>query len=185
VCGASLVGKRPHATFCSRRCKTRASDQRRKEDGRAKERDRRRYRTSEGDHRREYAQAYYEGHRERQLAVRKAWRASHPAQRRSYAYHRAARMAANGRFLILPKDWRRTVARFNGRCAYCAVQAPLLVEHVIPIARGGRHSIGNLLPACRPCNTSKGQSLVVEWRARLLKRGGDRNIHPLHASTRT
>ena len=38
-------------------------------------------------------------------------------------------------------------------------------ELIMPIIRGGRHSIGNLLPACGSCNSSKGAKLLVEWRA--------------------
>lgn len=52
-CETSLAGKRPHAIYCSRRCKTSASDVRRK-DGRANIRDTARY-SHEGDHRRDYA----------------------------------------------------------------------------------------------------------------------------------
>ena len=49
-----MTGKRPHAVYCSRRCKTIASDRRRLDDGRSRKRDRERYATA-GDHRREYA----------------------------------------------------------------------------------------------------------------------------------
>lgn len=61
-------------------------------------------------------------------------------------------------------DWERLVSRFQGRCAYCGEKRPLTQEHVIPLARGGRHSIGNILPACLTCNSSKGKKLLVEWR---------------------
>lgn len=37
------------------------------------------------------------------------------------------------------------------------------MDHVIPLARGGRHGIGNVLPACQPCNSSKGARLLAEW----------------------
>lgn len=37
-------------------------------------------------------------------------------------------------------------------------------DHVVPIRRGGRHSIGNLLPSCNRCNLSKAAKLLVEWR---------------------
>lgn len=53
-CEGSLEGKRPHAVYCSRRCKTAASDQRRLADGRAHRRDRARY-PREAEHRRSYA----------------------------------------------------------------------------------------------------------------------------------
>ena len=53
-CIGNMLGKRKGAIYCSRSCKTRASDERRREDGRAHQRDRARY-SREADHRREYA----------------------------------------------------------------------------------------------------------------------------------
>ena len=40
----------------------------------------------------------------------------------------------------------------------------LEMDHVIPISRGGRHAIANILPSCPPCNRSKNGSLLSEWR---------------------
>lgn len=40
------------------------------------------------------------------------------------------------------------------------------MDHVVPLSRGGRHSIGNILPACESCNLSKHASYLVEWRRR-------------------
>lgn len=49
-------------------------------------------------------------------------------------------------------------------CTYCDAPATT-VDHVIPLARGGDNYEGNLVPACRPCNSSKGARLIVEWKA--------------------
>jgi hypothetical protein len=53
-CGADLSGKRSNAIFCTRRCKVKASDRRRREDGRARVRDHARY-PAEAENRRAYA----------------------------------------------------------------------------------------------------------------------------------
>lgn len=52
------------------------------------------------------------------------------------------------------------------KAAYCGVEPtePLQREHVIPISRGGRHSAGNILPACAKCNADKKAKLLSEWR---------------------
>lgn len=50
------------------------------------------------------------------------------------------------------------------RCTYCPDPATT-IDHVIPLTRGGDNYEGNLTPACRPCNSSKGNRLNVEWRA--------------------
>jgi hypothetical protein len=64
-------------------------------------------------------------------------------------------------------DWLRLLARFRGLCAYCGDRAAQHKDHVLPICRGGKDSIGNILPACAPCNLSKGGSLLIEWKRRL------------------
>lgn len=59
---------------------------------------------------------------------------------------------------------RRSLARLRrGVCSYCPAAADT-IDHVIPLARGGRHAEGNLAPACRSCNSSKGDKLMIEWK---------------------
>lgn len=54
---------------------------------------------------------------------------------------------------------------FDHKCAYCARSGQkLTVDHVMPLSRGGRHCIANLVPACANCNQKKGSMTVVEWR---------------------
>jgi len=38
------------------------------------------------------------------------------------------------------------------------------MDHVVPLIRGGRHSVGNIIPACRSCNSSKGGKFIIEWK---------------------
>ena len=48
-------------------------------------------------------------------------------------------------------------------CTYCPAPATQ-VDHVVPLALGGTNYIGNLMPACAPCNRAKGDNLLIEWR---------------------
>lgn len=49
------------------------------------------------------------------------------------------------------------LAKCGGRCAYCGESGhQLAVEHVIPRSKGGGNHIGNLLPSCTSCNSTKG-----------------------------
>jgi hypothetical protein len=41
------------------------------------------------------------------------------------------------------------------------------LDHRTPIARGGKHVLANLLPACERCNSIKGLWLESEFRALL------------------
>lgn len=82
------------------------------------------------------------------------------------ATHRDA-MKDRDRRVVTSRDLYRLIARFRGRCAYCDTLPQYLeIDHVIPLSRGGRHAIGNLLPACRTCNRRKNARFVSEWRAR-------------------
>lgn len=49
------------------------------------------------------------------------------------------------------------------QCHYCGEPAET-IDHVIPKSRGGTDEPGNLVPACRRCNASKGTKLLSEWR---------------------
>ena len=53
----------------------------------------------------------------------------------------------------------RVFARDGYRCVYCGNVFPaeqLSLDHVQPRMRGGDNSEGNLVTACRACNTRKG-----------------------------
>jgi len=74
----------------------------------------------------------------------------------------------------LTKDeWIALQAAWRG-CAYCgAADRPLQRDCVLPISRGGRYTVGNVVPACASCNTSKGNEEVTGWlrRKRLDEQG--------------
>jgi 5-methylcytosine-specific restriction endonuclease McrA len=64
--------------------------------------------------------------------------------------------------------WKRRCAK--GRCHYCGQKTPageLTMDHIVPVARGGRSTKGNVVPACKSCNTRKKQLLPMEWEAYL------------------
>lgn len=51
-------------------------------------------------------------------------------------------------------------------CSYCLTPIfgkMVTVDHKIPIARGGIHAVSNLCPACRRCNSSKGNKTPEEF----------------------
>lgn len=51
-------------------------------------------------------------------------------------------------------------------CHWCCAAIPhgkVTIDHVTPLARGGKHCPDNLVAACGACNSSKGTKLVSEW----------------------
>jgi 5-methylcytosine-specific restriction protein A len=66
--------------------------------------------------------------------------------------------------------WKRRLAK--GVCQYCEKQISpkaLTMDHIVPISRGGKSSKGNVVPACKDCNTLKKQLLPIEWENYLAK----------------
>lgn len=64
--------------------------------------------------------------------------------------------------------WKRCLAK--GICHYCRRSTPrneLTMDHIVPIARGGRSTKGNVVTACKSCNNAKKQLLPMEWEAYL------------------
>ncbi len=60
--------------------------------------------------------------------------------------------------------WKRRLAK--GVCHYCRRQTlpgELTMDHIVPIARGGRSTKGNVVTACKNCNNKKKQLLPMEW----------------------
>ena len=49
-------------------------------------------------------------------------------------------------------------------CAYCGnPDSALQKDCVLPISRGGRYTLDNVVPACRSCNASKCNDEVTAW----------------------
>lgn len=51
-------------------------------------------------------------------------------------------------------------------CQYCfrLISGKPTIDHIVPLSRGGKHAKGNLVAACKSCNSSKGSKLLPEWR---------------------
>ena len=59
---------------------------------------------------------------------------------------------------------RSTVfARDKYACRYCGAHGRLECDHVVPLSRGGRSDLENLVTACLPCNRRKGARTLKEW----------------------
>lgn len=53
--------------------------------------------------------------------------------------------------------------KFDNSCAYCGSKENLSIDHVIPLSRGGCDVLGNFLPSCKPCNSSKFVHNIETW----------------------
>jgi 5-methylcytosine-specific restriction endonuclease McrA len=185
VCGKEFARTRRTASCCSEACRGR---RRYLANTAAYKKAAKVWKASHPEAVKESERNYYRRNRENRIKWREAnrerlrgpkaaavrrWRAANPEAVRAMEWRRrhAIRNHPDTR-IITPRDWARLVNRFGGCCAYCGRRSENLhLDHVIPVSRGGRHGIGNALPACRECNQSKTNFLLTEWRLRLRKRG--------------
>ena len=63
---------------------------------------------------------------------------------------------------VRAKDIRARFAEFDG-CAYCGSHGDMHMDHFIPLALGGTHTLDNLIPACPRCNYSKRDNDPETW----------------------
>lgn len=89
-----------------------------------------------------------------------------PQTRRARAARRRARRVAASGSDLTDAEWYRILEAW-ARCAYCGADgAALQKDCVLPISRGGRYTLENVVPACRSCNASKSNSEVTTWMRR-------------------
>lgn len=189
-CGVDIQHMRADAKFCSDACSNRCDyrDNRERVDASA-----RRYVAENPGKVIAAGRRYRELNRQRIYANQKRWQREnlerHKAYQREYGRKYAlanpdkARLSVSNRrawkryngggaLKISERDWSRMLLIYGHRCAYCGGGAGevLEIEHVVPLSRGGRHSIGNVVPACARCNQTKNDRLLVEWRNNIPRR---------------
>lgn len=61
------------------------------------------------------------------------------------------------------QQWDALTAAWGG-CAYCGTSGvDLQRDCVLPVSRGGRYTLKNVVPACAACNASKCNAEVTSW----------------------
>ncbi len=69
-------------------------------------------------------------------------------------------------------SWWKTQLH-KGICHYCGKQFPpaqLSMDHIVPLARGGKSTKGNIVPSCMECNRKKKLETPAEAVLRKLSR---------------
>lgn len=178
-CGVDISARRGATQYCSLQHKRNAASKRHRERNPSYYRDmyrqpgRAAYMKAYLERRRgelnAYGRAYYRRNADVRRAVTRKWFQENPVKHRAYQANRRARKINNpGSLHVHPREIDRILR--TKRCFYCLTfTADLQVDHVVPLVRGGRHAIGNLVAACKSCNSSKRARFVTE-----MKRKGER-----------
>lgn len=82
-----------------------------------------------------------------------------------YARRRKRRMAQQTHDLTA-EQWTALIEAWGG-CAYCGEPGSSYTKDcMLPISRGGRYTLANVVPACASCNASKWNTEVTSWMRR-------------------
>lgn len=113
---------------------------------------------------RTYYLTYKEQNQDRIKAYRIKW--NHSPEGREYkriAVHRCnSRKKQNHACQYTPEQVKKRMADFDNCCAYCGKTANTN-DHFVAISSGGADVIGNIIPACGTCNSSKCNRDAKEW----------------------
>lgn len=109
------------------------------------------------------AQNYIED-RDRILGRSKEWSKNNPEKKVGQRHRRVARLYGQIEF-DLPIDFIKILKEEQeNKCAYCSRDdVKLTVEHMLPLSRGGKHCMNNIVVACTTCNFSKHNKTLEEW----------------------
>ncbi|KKN21776.1 hypothetical protein LCGC14_0922020 [marine sediment metagenome] len=97
---------------------------------------------------------WYQENKEYANAYSMQWEKDNPEKRRAIIKRREARKHS------LPStftsdEWEEILEMFGNRCIYCGNPGKMEQDHFLPVALGGGYVRGNIVPACKTCNTTK------------------------------
>lgn len=109
----------------------------------------------------EYARNYYVENKDVILERGKNWDKANPEKKAEKYNRRRARLSACKTYEIRESF---LINLKNSPCIGCGSRIKITQDHIVPLARGGNHSEGNLQPLCLSCNSGKQDKLMSEWK---------------------
>ena len=70
--------------------------------------------------------------------------------------------------------WKQQVGQ--GKCYHCEERFTkdlLTMDHLVPVARGGKSTKNNCVVSCKECNSAKGHKLSVEVKMAEMRESGE------------
>ena len=94
-------------------------------------------------------------HPEVMKAAIKDWRRRNVDKSNAITARRRARLLNAPINDFTAAQWAEVKSWYQHRCVYCSKAKPLTQDHIVPLSKGGSHTLSNIVPACRNCNSRK------------------------------
>lgn len=121
---------------------------------------------------RAYQARYYQKNREVILKKIAQWHARNPESRQAtFGKRRAAIRSVDSDPTKIIRTWMRRIRMAKVvKCHWCGVKVSgrkCHIDHVIPLSKGGGHTVTNLCASCPPCNQKKFTKLPEDFNREL------------------
>lgn len=116
------------------------------------------YAAANKERKREYDKAYRAAKgSEAQLARARAWRKANPEKRAAIVRNYRDRRRQQTEGGVSTADLAEWTAKQKKNCYWCGTRCAngFHIDHYVPLSKGGKHELGNLVIACAPCNLRK------------------------------
>lgn len=129
------------------------------------------YRIDNPNYHSDYSKEYYKENKEYAKEYNKQYREDNPEVYRLHTQKRNI-VKDNLPNTLNNVEWNKIMEDFNHSCAYCGISEGdhlkkwgeiLHREHFIALSNGGGYEVGNIIPSCRSCNSSKRSRDFFEW----------------------
>lgn len=108
--------------------------------------------------------SYYARFKDKVLAQKREYAMVNREALRVISRRRKALIRSTASVPITAAQRCEAITYYGGRCAYClTIPNKLTWDHLIPISRGGRHELSNIVPACFSCNGEKHKRTLLEY----------------------
>ena len=121
-----------------------------------------RYLEEHPEYMKQYAKRRHEMHPRYNAEALKRWSKANPEKRRANRKNdKMRRRGAVGR--VTGAEIQTIFGTQESRCAYCGEQTTLTIDHIVPVASEGTHTISNIVGACVRCNRKKHARTLEEF----------------------